>query len=156
MSEQSKKSFLDNEREHTPYGTIEFRSHTADLTVDIRSHSPQDMFRAAAWALARVQVEDWPQDLTKEEKVEIISDDWDDAIVNWLNHLIFVAEKNAAFWTEVDFEELSDTVLRATVKGCPWPENPEALGREVKAASYFGVEVIPGPSLWQARVTFDL
>lgn len=144
------------ERERTPFGTIEFRPHTADLTMELRGHSAADLFRLAAWALARVQVAEWPAEKSETAEVELQSDGWDDLLVNWMNQLIFLSERHRAVWTEFEFRRLEETALHATAKGGPWPERPDALGREVKAASYFGLELVPGPSLWMARVTLDL
>jgi SHS2 domain-containing protein len=156
MSEQAKKTNRDSELERTPFGTIEYRTHSDDLTLDLRGHSAEDLFQLATWGLARVQFLKWPEECTVEERVELVSDDWDDEIVNWLNQLIFLSEKHRAFWTDVKFEELDENRLKAVVKGRAWPENPKAIRQEVKAASYFGIEFIPGPSLWQARVTLEI
>lgn len=156
MSEQIKKTSKDSELVRTPNGTIEFRTHTGDLTMDLRGHSAEDLFRLAAWGLAHTLVSKWPDECTAEDTVDLVSDDWDDGLVNWLNQLVFLAEKHRAFWTEFDFEELDANILKATVKGRALPEDPKALGRDVKAASYIGIEVIPGPPLWLARITLDI
>ena len=156
MAAQGQSAGLPAERERTPYGTIEFRSHTADLTVELRGHSATDLFRLAAWALARVQVVEWPEGASIDERVELDSDGWDDLLVNWINQLVFLSERHRAIWTQVDFTHLEETHLEARVQGRPWPERADALGREVKAASYFGLELVAGPSLWMARVTLDL
>jgi SHS2 domain-containing protein len=156
MSEHIKKTTKDAELVRTPNGTIEFRTHDTDITMDIRGHSAEDIFRLAGWGLAHTQVAKWPGECTVEDDVDLVSDDWDDGIVNWLNQLVFLCEKHRAFWTDFEFEELDAGILRASVKGRPLPEEPEALGRDVKSASYIGIEVIPGPPLWLARVTLDL
>lgn len=156
MSEQIKKTSKDSELVRTPNGTIEFRTHINDLTMDLRGHSAEDIFRLAAWGLAHAQMEDWPDECTVEDVVDLVSDDWDDGLVNWLNQLIFLSEKHRAFWTGFEFEQLDETTLKAAVKGRPLPEDLRALKREVKSASYIGIEVIPGPPLWVARVTLDL
>jgi SHS2 domain-containing protein len=156
MADQLPRAGIPTDRERTPFGTVEFRSHTADLTVELRGHSASDLFRLAAWALARVQVLEWPDSISVEEHIELDSDGWDDLIVNWINQLIFVSERHRAIWTEVDFVHLAETHLEARVKGRTWPDRPDALGREVKAASYFGLDLVPGPSLWLARITLDL
>ncbi len=144
------------DRHRTPYGSVEFRSHASDLTVELRGHSAPDLFRLAAWALARTQVPDPDGDPAAEDVIELEADGWDDLLVNWMNQLLFLTERHRAVWTEVDFRRLEDSGLTAKVKGCPWPEGQATPGREVKAASYIGLELVPGPSLWMARVKLDL
>ncbi|HEV8479933.1 MAG TPA: archease [Candidatus Eisenbacteria bacterium] len=143
------------ERERTPYGQIEFRRHPSHVLVELRGHSAKDLFRLAAWALARVQVEQWADQATVDEQVELESDGWDDLVVNWLNQLLALSEKHRASWIDMEFPRLEETSLRATVKGRAWPDRPDVPSRDVKAAAYTGLEVIPGPSLWLARVTIE-
>ena len=143
------------DRERTPHGQIEYRRHPTHVLVELRGHSAKDLFRLAAWALARVQVSEWVETPTIDEKVELESDGWDDLVVNWLNQLLALSEKHRASWLDAEFPRLEETSLRATVKGRAWPDRPDVPSREVKAAAYTGLEVVPGPSLWMARVTIE-
>jgi len=143
------------DRERTPYGQIEFRRHPSHVLVELRGHSAKDLFRLAAWALARVQVETWADAATVDEQIELESDGWDDLVVNWLNQLLALSEKHRASWLDMEFPRLEETSLRASVKGRAWPDRPDVPSRDVKAAAYTGLEVIPGPSLWLARVTIE-
>jgi SHS2 domain-containing protein len=156
MSAGASRAAAPTERERTPFGTIEIRVHTTDLTVEMRGHSAADLFRLGAWTLARLQVAEWPTEGSVKDMIEIESDGWDDLLVNWMNQLLFLSEKHRAMWNEIEFSRLEETGLAAVVKGLPWPERPEQLGREIKSTSYSGLELIPGPSLWLARVTLDL
>jgi len=143
------------DRERTPYGQIEFRRHPTHVLVELRGHSAKDLFRLAAWALARVQVNEWAETATIDETVELESDGWDDLVVNWLNQLLALSEKHRATWIDAEFPRLEETSMRATVKGRAWPDRPDVPAREVQAAAYTGLEVVPGPSLWMARVTIE-
>jgi len=143
------------ERERTPFGTIEIRSHATDFTVEMRGHSAADLFRLGAWTLARLQVSEWPEEGSVKDVVELESDGWDDLLVNWMNQLLFLSEKHRAMWTEVEFSRIQETGIAAVIKGKPWPERAEAV-REIKSAAYSGLELVPGPSLWLARVTLEL
>lgn len=144
------------ERHRTPFGSVEFRPHAGDVTVELRGHSAQDLFRLGAWALARTQAPGLAGEISAEEEFEVVGDGWDDLLVNWLNQLLFLTERHRAVWTEVEFARLDDGGLAAKIKGCPAPEGGAGGGREVKAASYVGLELVPGPSLWMARVKLDL
>ena len=144
------------EQHRTPHGTVEMRPHPHDLTVELRGHSAQDLFRLAAWALAHTQLPGASGEFSAEDDVELEADGWDDLLVNWMNQLLFLTERHRAVWTEVEFRRLEETGVTAKVRGCPWPEVPAGEAREVKAASYIGLELVPGPSLWLARVTLDL
>ena len=66
-------------------------------------HSAADLFRLAAWALARVTVVEWPTEKSESAEVELQSDGWDDLLVNWMNQLIFLSERHRAVWTEFEF-----------------------------------------------------
>ena len=143
------------DRERTPFGQIEYRRHPSHIQVGLRGHSAQDLFRLAAWALARVQVEKWDADPSLDETVEIESDGWDDLVVNWLNQLLTLSEKHRASWVDVEFSGLLETGMKARVRGRAWPDRPDVPTRVVKAAAYTGLEVLPGPSLWMARITIE-
>lgn len=143
------------DRERTPFGQIEYRKHPTHTQVGLRGHSAQDLFRLAAWGLARVQVERWDAEPTIDESVELVADGWDDLVVNWLNQLLTLSEKHRATWVDIEFSSLEENSLRARVKGREWPDRPDVPLREVKAAAYTGLEVLPGPSLWMARITIE-
>src|SRR5262249_53996990 len=140
------------DRERTPFGQVEYRRHPTYVLVELRGHSAKDLFRLAAWALARVQVSDWVDAATIDEQVELESDGWDALVGNWVNQLLALSERHRGSWIEVEFPVLEETSLRARVKGRAWPDRSDVPSREVKAAAYTGLEVVPGPSLWMARV----
>lgn len=156
MSPQARKTDATVAQEKTPHGSIEFRTHASDHAVHLRGHSAEDLFRLAAWALARVQVPEWRGELGEPQSVDLLSDDWDDLLVNWINELIALSERHRTVWTDVQFQRLRADGVRAQVRGRPWPEDASRLGPDVKAASYHGLEVVPGPALWLARVALDL
>ncbi len=156
MNEQARKTVVTMTQEKTAHGAIEFRTHASDYAIHLRGHSAVDLFRLAAWALARIQVPEWTGEGREEERVELLSDDWDDLLVNWINELIALSERRRVVWIEADFERLAARELRARVRGPAWPEDASRLGRDVKSASYHGLEVVPGPVLWHARVALDL
>jgi hypothetical protein len=56
------------ERHRTPHGSVEFRRHASDLMVELRGHSAQDIFRLAAWALARIQAPELTGEAVAEDK----------------------------------------------------------------------------------------
>ena len=87
------------ERHRTPYGSVT-AAHASDLTVELRGHSAPDLFRLAAWALARTQVPDPDGDPAAEDVIELEADGWDDLLVNWMNQLLFLTERHRAV-TEV-------------------------------------------------------
>ena len=156
MSEQARKTDVTLAQEKTPHGAIEIRSHTTDYTMHLRAHTAEDLFRVAAWALARVQLPVWPEERGEEQRIELLSDDWDDLLVNWINELVALSERFRTVWTEADFDRLASGELRARVRGWRWPEDPGRMGADVKSASYHGLEVVPGPVLWHARVALDV
>ena len=156
MSERTQKSESPVTHEKTPHGTIDFRTHPSDFTIDLRGHSAEDLFRLAAWALARVQAPTWPGDDGEEAVVDLLSDGWDDLLVNWIEELIALSERHRTLWTEVEFESIGENGVKARVRGKVWPEDGVDGGRVVKSASYHGLEVIPGPALWLGRVALDL
>ena len=151
-----KKAVTDTQHETTPSGSIEIRHHATELSLHLRGHSAEDLFRLAAFGLARVQMPQRPEKTTVEDVVELVSDDWEDHLVNWLNHLIYLSEKHIAVWTQVEFELLDASKLKATVRGVRLPETPDSLDYDIRSASYQGIEFIPGPSLWLAHVTLEI
>lgn len=156
MSQEARKTEATVGHEKTPHGAIEFRTHASDYSIHLRGRSAEDLFRLAAWALARVQCKEWNEELGEATVVDLLSDDWDDLLVNWINELIALSERHRTVWTEVQFQRIRADGVKAQVRGRPWPEDPGRLGPTVKAASYHGLEVVPGPPLWHARVALDI
>jgi SHS2 domain-containing protein len=144
------------ERHRTAHGSVEFRTHAADLSVELRGHSAQDLFHLAAWALAHRLAPGLDGDANAEDTIELEADGWDDLLVNWMNQLLFLTERHHAVWTEMEFRRLTEAGLTARVRGWQLPETYAAPAPEVSAASYVGLELVPGPSLWMARVKLDL
>lgn len=73
-------------------------------------------------------------------------------LVDWLNELIFRAERDRMIPVAIEPLEASDTTLRARIRGMPVAE-PPAL---VKAATLHGVRVDPDPEGVVADVILDV
>jgi len=84
--------------------------------------------------------------------VELRAGDRAALLVDWLNELLYRAE--AEWWVPVEFivEHASNQEVRARVRGMSVATSPAA----VKAATLYGVQVVPGPAGLEATVVLDV
>ena len=131
----------------------EVLEHTGELALLIRAGSFEELLAEAGRALAGVQLpashgppeSDW-------EEIALQSADRGALLVDWLNELVFRAERNR--WVAVEFEirHASATHLVALARGVRVTDAP-AL---VKAATLHEVRVDAVPGGVEAHVVLDI
>ncbi|MBI4503144.1 MAG: archease [Gemmatimonadetes bacterium] len=130
-----------------------FLEHTGELALLIRAGSFEELLEEAGRALAGLQLPaahgppetDW-------EEIAVRSADRDALLVDWLNELIFRAERDR--WIAVEFEirHASATHLIALARGVRVSDAP-AL---VKAATLHELRVDAVPGGMEAHVILDI
>lgn len=136
-----------------PAARHEFEEHTGEVQVLLEAPTLQELFVEAGRALAGLMATEPPASVRPPgERIALQAPDREALLVDWLNELIFLSETRKQVFTELSIEELSDTSLRAVVRG----GEPPALRTPVKAATFHGLRIAGGPGAYSARLVLDV
>jgi len=126
--------------------------HTADRAIKAYGKTLEELFANAAYGMFAIMAnpEEVPTEITREVKVE--ASDIESLLVEWLNELLFLQETEGELYREFEMEEITDTRLKARVKG----GKGYATKAKVKAATYHDLEIKKvGKRGYEAIVVFD-
>jgi SHS2 domain-containing protein len=131
----------------------ELLEHTGEVSLRVRGGTFADVLAEAGRALAKLALRGRPATPTTSwTSVAVESADRESLLVDWLNELIFLAERDRVVPTEFDIREAGETALQARIRGVPVPE-PPAL---VKAATLHRVRVEAVAEGMEADVILDV
>jgi len=136
-----------------PHASFEHLPHVGELRLRLRGASIADVLGQAALALADVLLPERPP-AGPERVHEIVLDAPDRAalLIDWLNELLFLAERDRWLPSRIDLHEATETHLRATARG-PVLECAPSL---VKAATWHGLRFEVGDGGFEAEVLLDI
>jgi SHS2 domain-containing protein len=84
--------------------------------------------------------------------VTLEADDREALLVDWLNELLYLHERDEIAVVDITFEQLSNTELQARVKGVPVKE----YYANIKAATFHNLEIERGDDGLQTAIVFDV
>lgn len=136
-----------------PEPCFELLPHVGEVRLQARGPTIADVFSQAAAALAEVLVSG-PAPHGEEQAHEIVlgAPDRDALLVDWLNELLFLAERHRWLPARIEVHEATETHLRATVRG-PVLECAPSL---VKAATWHGLRFDARNGGFEAEVLLDI
>src|SRR5262245_25850796 len=115
-----------------------FEAHTSEVEIRLEAPSLRELFVEAALALAEVMAGGaLPRASQEREAIRLEASDRDALLVDWLNELIFRAERSRRLFTGFAIAHLDDTSLSAEAR---WAEVP-AMRTLVKAATFHGLRI---------------
>lgn len=131
-----------------------FEPHTSDVEIHVEAKSLRDLFTEVAQALAEVMLGrgELPAASADYEIVELEAPDRDALLVDWLNELIYRAERDQKVFTKFTIEHLTARELVAGVQGAAVPD----LRSLVKAATFHGLKTQETPRGLTTRVILDV
>lgn len=130
-----------------------FLEHTSETRLLVRAGSFAELLAEAARALAELEGRGVaPGPAGEGEAIEVHASDGAALLVEWLNELVFRAERGAGVPCDIEVLEAGETALRARVRFARLPEAP-AL---VKAATLHGLRLEPKDGMLEAEVTLDV
>ncbi|MCD6082920.1 archease [Candidatus Aerophobetes bacterium] len=134
----------------------ELIDHTADIGVKVRGKSVGELFENAAYAMF-----DLIADLDRVEKrevleVEIEGEGMDELLADWLRELLYKFNGERHLLKDFKIEEIDQKSLKARVRGEKLDLSRHSLKMEIKAVTYYGLEIKRTSEGWQAQVIFDV
>lgn len=135
--------------------TVELIDHTGDVGIVVRAATQAELFEAAALAMFDLMISGRPAP-TLQDRVELAEAAPDRLLREFLSDLLYRFAAEGKVYTQVRFESIAPTSLRAVVAGAPYSKETHALKTELKAVTYHQLEVAEGPGGWRAQVIFDV
>lgn len=130
-----------------------FVDHTSEVGLEVRAGSFGELLAESARGLASLLLREVSAEASGgTREFEVSSHDREALLVDWLNELLFEAE--VRLWIPLEFEmlDVSDTRVRARVRGIEVDLAPSI----VKAATFHGLQVRETADGFEAEVIFDV
>jgi SHS2 domain-containing protein len=131
--------------------------HTADVGFEAWAGSTSELLRSAFHALASIAFELSSVRDDDEYLIEVSGEDWPDALVNFLNEVLYLfdAEHFAAFDCRIETAS-SPRHVRAALVGERRDPARHPWKLIVKAITYHDLSVKASDEEWRARVVLDV
>ena len=135
---------------------FEITNHTADVGIIAYGTDIKELFSNAALALFSLITEPKSIEEKLRRDLEIVSEDRDSLLIEWLNELIYLFDAEHILFTRFDIENLSYNQLKATCHGESFDPLRHRIKTGVKAATYHMLKVDKDGSGYKAQVIFDI
>ncbi len=135
---------------------FEIIDHTADVGVIVYGVDIEQLFSNAALALFSLITE--PESIGEQlqRHVEIVSEDNDSLLIEWLNELIYLFDAEHILFSRCDIENLSNTQIKATCYGEGFDPLKHKIKTGVKAATYHMLNINKGSHGYEVQIIFDV
>jgi len=135
-------------------GKFKILDHTADLKIKIYGRNLKELFANAGLSIAEQQKPGGfhSEEIDEWELIEIQSPDLNSLLADWLNEILSRSDLNNKVYRNFKIEELSENYLRAKIAG----QKVNQKQIEVKAATYYGLDIKKKNGRWEAIVIFDI
>jgi SHS2 domain-containing protein len=129
--------------------------HTADWAIRVRAADARGLFAAAAHGMFALLVDPGEIAPTHTIEVQLEAPDLETLLVDWLNELLFEAERSGRVFPHVTIDtlEIASPRLRARARG---DRPPAALTKSIKAATFAGLRIAPVAGGVEAVIVFDV
>jgi SHS2 domain-containing protein len=135
---------------------FEVLDHTADIGLIVYGEDLKTLFENAGEAFFYLIT-----DLKKvrhrvERRIQIGGESLDRLMVDWLSELLYLHDVENLLFRRFRVESVGEDGLRAIVRGEPFQEGVHVIKTEVKAVTYYQIQVKKEDVGWKARVILDL
>jgi len=135
---------------------FEIIDHAADIGIIVYGTDIEEIFSNAAMALFNLITE--PESV--EEKLhldlEVISEDRDGLLVDWLNELIYLFDAKHILFKRFDIRSLTHNQINATCHGESFDPMKHKIKIGVKAATYHMLKLDKNSDGCKAQIILDI
>ncbi len=136
----------------------EIIEHTADIGIKVFGKDLKELFANAAIGMFSIiatrALEHSSTRALKSFEVNKQADGLEDLLVGWLGELLFLFSTKNIVLNRLDIKELDEKHIKSIVSGID--AGNYKLTTEIKAVTYYMLEVIKKNTGWQAQVIFDI
>jgi SHS2 domain-containing protein len=127
--------------------------HTADNALRIFGNNLKELMIGAAQGMTHLILGDASKISTEIQKsIELQAIDAESLLVEWLSELAYWAETEMLVFKKFRIIEVTDTHLRASVRGAKAAE----LEKHIKAVTYHNLKIIKTPKGLEVTIVFDV
>ncbi|MFA5143620.1 MAG: archease [Candidatus Omnitrophota bacterium] len=130
--------------------------HTADIGIRVYGRDLRELFENAAYGMFDVIADLEGIKTAGAEKVEAMGQTAEELLVAWLDELLYRFCTKDIIYSKFEITELSETRLKAKVRGRPAAANRNRLRMEIKAITYAGLKIVKTDSGYQVEIIFDV
>jgi SHS2 domain-containing protein len=130
--------------------------HTADVGIVAYGTDMKQMFSNAALGLFSLITEPQSIGAQLQRKLEVVAEDRDSLLVEWLNELIYLFDAEHLLFNRFDIDSLTGNRLKATCYGEKFDPSRHKLKLGVKAATYHMLKLDKHSNAYRAHVLFDI
>jgi SHS2 domain-containing protein len=135
----------------------EFFDHTADIGVHVYGADLPELFRNAVMAMYEALGELKKSEGQKQKSIEVQAESLEDLLHDWLAELLFEIEVNHILYDGLEFHQIENGKLLATIRGGVIDFVRSQMREEIKAVTYHQLRVEQLPAgTWCATVIFDV
>lgn len=132
---------------------FEVVEHTADWSIRVRGHGLPQLFCHAAEGMSTLIAGDLSAlPLDVERSLELEAEDPESLLVDWLSELAYWAEMEQIVFRYFDMVEVTQTKLRAVVRG----GKAEELHKHIKAVTYHNLQIRQERDGLETTIVFDV
>ena len=135
---------------------FEITDHTADVGIIAYGANIKQLFFNAALALFSLITEVGSINEKLRRHIEIVSEDKDSLLVEWLNELIYLFDAEHVLFSRFDIESLTNNQLRATCYGEDFDPLKHKIKTGVKAATYHMLKINKDNHGYEVQIIFDV
>ncbi len=92
------------------------------------------------------------------DKIKLEADNLEGLLFAWLNELLYISETKLVILNKFEIKDLSNNKIGAEVKGMKINQLGCKIKREIKAVTYYRLEIKKDEEsgLWRAQIIFDI
>jgi SHS2 domain-containing protein len=136
--------------------TFEVIDHTADIGIIAYGADIKQLFSNAAFGMFSLIIDPRGTDEPVQRSVELKSPDAEALLVEWLNELLFLFNNKHLVFNTFEFNTLEKGKLEAKCFGYKIKLSRNKLLREVKAATYYMLDIRKNSDGYEAQIIFDI
>ena len=120
---------------------FEILEHTADIGITAYGTDLKEAFANAARGMFSLITELGDIKEVEHREIELIADDRENLLVQWLNELIYLFDVENMLFNRFDISRLDETHLKAICYGEKADSSRHTLKTGIKAATYHMLEI---------------
>jgi len=132
---------------------------TADLAFEAYGKNLEKMYENSALALFSIMTDLEDVEVRERDLIVVEAEDREALLLDFLNELIYRREVDRVLFSDFkcDIEETGEGLkISADCSGEKFDRSEHEAKVEVKAVTYFGMEIEEEGGSWRAKVTLDL
>ncbi len=134
----------------------EFFDHTADVGVRATGRTLAELLIHLAQGLTELIAEESLIEPREARSIRLTADDVESLLLVWLQELLFWFSVDRFLPATCEFTDVSETVLRGTVRGERFDPSRHTCGTEVKGITRHQLQVEQRNGRWEAQVIVDV